>query len=183
MQAPQPLTVPFPPQLPLELTRSFTQSRDGTYEPWGSPGAEEESAAPLPPEKQPPLRPQELQTFLKVGEWGDQGSLSPSSAWQPQPRSPRSSRGDRAACPQHWQPGARQQPEQSGGVQAPPHLPAALCSAALLLPQCEWGFLQPNKLPRALMGPMEEHPLLGSGGGLIQKRLPSQQVLGGSLSN
>ncbi|XP_065507733.1 uncharacterized protein C2orf42 homolog isoform X1 [Caloenas nicobarica] len=55
------------PELPLELTRSFSQSRDGTYEPWGSPGAEEESVAPSPPEKQPPLRPQELQTFLKVG--------------------------------------------------------------------------------------------------------------------
>ncbi|XP_021401059.2 uncharacterized protein C2orf42 homolog [Lonchura striata] len=57
------------PEVPLEITRSFVQNRDGSYEPFRSPRVEVE---PLPEglgphEKQPPLRPLELQTFLKVG--------------------------------------------------------------------------------------------------------------------
>lgn len=56
--------------MPLEVTRSFIQNRDGTYEPFKCPKVEVES---IPEtygrlEKQPPvLRPLELKTFLKVG--------------------------------------------------------------------------------------------------------------------
>uniref|UniRef100_A0A8U7P1B7 Uncharacterized protein n=1 Tax=Corvus moneduloides TaxID=1196302 RepID=A0A8U7P1B7_CORMO len=57
------------PQVPLEITRSFVQNRDGSYEPFRSPRVEVERLPEGlgPPEKQPPLRPLELQTFLKVG--------------------------------------------------------------------------------------------------------------------
>ncbi|KAM6106796.1 uncharacterized protein C2orf42 homolog [Pterocles gutturalis] len=57
------------PQLPLELTRSFVQNRDGTYELFRCPKVEVESIAQAygHPEKQPPIRPLELKTFLKVG--------------------------------------------------------------------------------------------------------------------
>ncbi|KAJ7305295.1 hypothetical protein JRQ81_011212 [Phrynocephalus forsythii] len=56
-------------EMPLEVTRSFIQNRDGTYEPFKSPKVEVES---IPEtygrlEKQPVLRPLELKTFLKVG--------------------------------------------------------------------------------------------------------------------
>ncbi|XP_056364820.1 uncharacterized protein C2orf42 homolog isoform X2 [Oenanthe melanoleuca] len=53
------------PEVPLEITRSFVQNRDGSYEPFRSPRVEVESLAEGH-EKQPPLRPLELQTFLKV---------------------------------------------------------------------------------------------------------------------
>ncbi|XP_032936969.1 uncharacterized protein C2orf42 homolog [Catharus ustulatus] len=57
------------PEVPLEITRSFVQNRDGSYEPFRSPRVEVESVAEGlgQHEKQPPLRPLELQTFLKVG--------------------------------------------------------------------------------------------------------------------
>ncbi|KAM4883742.1 uncharacterized protein C2orf42 homolog isoform 2-T2 [Sylvia borin] len=57
------------PQVPLEITRSFVQNRDGSYEPFRSPRVEVESLAEGlgPHDRQPPLRPLELQTFLKVG--------------------------------------------------------------------------------------------------------------------
>ncbi|XP_075300984.1 uncharacterized protein C2orf42 homolog [Opisthocomus hoazin] len=57
------------PQLPLETTRSFIQTRDGTYEPFRCPRVEVESTATALgcSEKQPPIRPLELQTFLRVG--------------------------------------------------------------------------------------------------------------------
>ncbi|XP_041321875.1 uncharacterized protein C2orf42 homolog isoform X4 [Pyrgilauda ruficollis] len=57
------------PEVPLEITRSFVQNRDGSYEPFRSPRVEVESLPEGlgPHEKQPPLRPLELQTFLKVG--------------------------------------------------------------------------------------------------------------------
>nr|XP_020635798.1 uncharacterized protein C2orf42 homolog isoform X1 [Pogona vitticeps]XP_020635799.1 uncharacterized protein C2orf42 homolog isoform X1 [Pogona vitticeps]XP_020635800.1 uncharacterized protein C2orf42 homolog isoform X1 [Pogona vitticeps] len=56
-------------EMPLEVTRSFIQNRDGTYEPFKCPKVEVES---IPEtygrlEKQPVLRPLELKTFLKVG--------------------------------------------------------------------------------------------------------------------
>ncbi|XP_008946471.1 PREDICTED: uncharacterized protein C2orf42 homolog, partial [Merops nubicus] len=55
------------PELPLEITRSFVQNRDGTYEPFRCPRVEVESVEPYGPlEKQPPIRPLELKTFLKV---------------------------------------------------------------------------------------------------------------------
>ncbi|XP_016159040.1 PREDICTED: uncharacterized protein C2orf42 homolog [Ficedula albicollis] len=63
------------PEVPLEITRSFVQNRDGSYEPFRSPRVEVESLAEGH-EKQPPLRPLELQTFLKVGKipWENRGN-------------------------------------------------------------------------------------------------------------
>ncbi|KAM9368607.1 uncharacterized protein C2orf42 homolog [Phaethornis superciliosus] len=57
------------PELPLEITRSFIQNRDGSYEPFQCPRVEVESIAQAygHPERQPPIRPLELRTFLKVG--------------------------------------------------------------------------------------------------------------------
>ncbi|KFU88753.1 Uncharacterized protein C2orf42, partial [Chaetura pelagica] len=57
------------PELPLEITRSFVQNRDGSYEPFQCPRVEVESVPPNygHPEKQQPIRPLELKTFLKVG--------------------------------------------------------------------------------------------------------------------
>ncbi|XP_027756930.1 uncharacterized protein C2orf42 homolog [Empidonax traillii] len=57
------------PELPLEITRSFVQNRDGSYEPFRTPRVKVEPVGDGfgTPEKQPPLRPLELQTFLKVG--------------------------------------------------------------------------------------------------------------------
>ncbi|XP_032085415.1 uncharacterized protein C2orf42 homolog [Thamnophis elegans] len=56
-------------EMPLEITRSFIQNRDGTYEPFKCPKVEVESIAETYGrlEKQPVLRPLELKTFLKVG--------------------------------------------------------------------------------------------------------------------
>uniref|UniRef100_A0A0K8RYM6 Uncharacterized protein C2orf42-like n=1 Tax=Crotalus horridus TaxID=35024 RepID=A0A0K8RYM6_CROHD len=56
-------------EMPLEITRSFIQNRDGTYEPFRCPKVEVESIAETYGrlEKQPVLRPLELKTFLKVG--------------------------------------------------------------------------------------------------------------------
>ncbi|XP_007432155.1 uncharacterized protein C2orf42 homolog [Python bivittatus] len=56
-------------EMPLEITRSFIQNRDGTYEPFKCPKVEVESIAETYGrlEKQPILRPLELKTFLKVG--------------------------------------------------------------------------------------------------------------------
>lgn len=57
-------------QMPLEITRSFIQNRDGTYELFKCPKVEVESIAETYGriEKQPVLRPLELKTFLKVGK-------------------------------------------------------------------------------------------------------------------
>ncbi|KFO77751.1 Uncharacterized protein C2orf42, partial [Cuculus canorus] len=57
------------PELPLEITRSFIQNRDGSYELFRCPKVEVESIAEAyrHPEKQPAIRPLELKTFLKVG--------------------------------------------------------------------------------------------------------------------
>ncbi|XP_058523909.1 uncharacterized protein C2orf42 homolog isoform X2 [Ochotona princeps] len=57
------------PEMPLEITRSFIQNRDGTYELFKCPKVEVESIAETygRMEKQPVLRPLELKTFLKVG--------------------------------------------------------------------------------------------------------------------
>uniref|UniRef100_A0A8C5M2B5 Chromosome 2 open reading frame 42 n=1 Tax=Leptobrachium leishanense TaxID=445787 RepID=A0A8C5M2B5_9ANUR len=56
------------PQMPLEITRSFVQNRDGTYELFKCPKVEVESIAETYGriEKQP-IRPLELKTFMKVG--------------------------------------------------------------------------------------------------------------------
>ncbi|EDL91240.1 similar to Hypothetical protein MGC25529 (predicted), isoform CRA_c [Rattus norvegicus] len=57
------------PEMPLEITRSFIQNQDGTYELFKCPKVEVESIAETYGriEKQPVLRPLELKTFLKVG--------------------------------------------------------------------------------------------------------------------
>ncbi|KAM6220801.1 uncharacterized protein C2orf42 homolog isoform 2-T2 [Rhynchocyon petersi] len=57
------------PEMPLEITRSFIQNRDGTYELFKCPKVAVESIAETYGriEKQPVLRPLELKTFLKVG--------------------------------------------------------------------------------------------------------------------
>ncbi|XP_072491371.1 uncharacterized protein C2orf42 homolog isoform X3 [Notamacropus eugenii] len=56
------------PEMPLEITRSFIQNRDGTYELFKCPKVEVENIAETYGrlEKQPVLRPLELKTFLKV---------------------------------------------------------------------------------------------------------------------
>ena len=63
--------------MPLEITRSFIQNRDGTYELFKCPKVEVESIAETYGriEKQPVLRPLELKTFLKVGNSTEQGSM------------------------------------------------------------------------------------------------------------
>nr|BAC36833.1 unnamed protein product [Mus musculus] len=57
------------PEMPLEITRSFIQNRDGTYELFKCPQVEVENIAESYGriEKQPVLRPLGLKTFLKVG--------------------------------------------------------------------------------------------------------------------
>ncbi|KGL75700.1 Uncharacterized protein C2orf42, partial [Tinamus guttatus] len=57
------------PEMPLEITRSFIQNRDGTYELFKCPKVEVENIAETYGrlEKQPAIRPLELKTFLKVG--------------------------------------------------------------------------------------------------------------------
>lgn len=66
-------------QLPLEITRSFIQNRDGTYELFKCPKVEVESIAETYGrlEKQPAIRPLELKTFLKVGKRGREFSSQP----------------------------------------------------------------------------------------------------------
>ncbi|KAM6191397.1 uncharacterized protein C2orf42-like [Sarcoramphus papa] len=96
------------PELPLEITRSFVQNRDGTYEPFRCPKVEVESIAEAygHPDKQPAIRPLELKTFLKVGEWGKPGS-QPAGGERPPP-----SRGAPAsAAPELQGPGWGQQPK------------------------------------------------------------------------
>ncbi|KAG8585564.1 hypothetical protein GDO81_005075 [Engystomops pustulosus] len=56
------------PEMPLEITRSFVQNRDGTFDLFKCPKVEVENIAETYGrlEKQP-IRPLELKTFLKVG--------------------------------------------------------------------------------------------------------------------
>ncbi|XP_048379022.1 uncharacterized protein C2orf42 homolog [Stegostoma tigrinum] len=57
------------PEMPLEVTRSFVENRDGTYELFKCPKVQVESIADAygRVEKQPSIRPLELKTFLRVG--------------------------------------------------------------------------------------------------------------------
>ncbi|XP_048474671.1 uncharacterized protein C2orf42 homolog [Rhincodon typus] len=57
------------PEMPLEVTRSFVENRDGTYELFKCPKVQVESIADAYSrvEKQPSIRPLELKTFLRVG--------------------------------------------------------------------------------------------------------------------
>lgn len=58
-------TSPSALQLPLELSQSFVRNADGSYSPFRCPDP------PPEPEGYRPqaIRPMELRTFLKVGEW------------------------------------------------------------------------------------------------------------------
>nr|CAD7574002.1 unnamed protein product [Timema californicum] len=55
----------FGPQMPLEITRSFVENQDGTYEPYNRHKDDNESFRKT--ESQPLIKPLELKTFLKVG--------------------------------------------------------------------------------------------------------------------
>ncbi|XP_072122850.1 uncharacterized protein C2orf42 homolog isoform X2 [Mobula birostris] len=57
------------PEMPLEVTRSFIENRDGTYELFKCPKVQVENIAEAYSrvEKQPTIRPLELKTFLRVG--------------------------------------------------------------------------------------------------------------------
>lgn len=52
--------------MPLEITRSFVENRDGTYEPFHR--RKDENEAFRKTESQPLIKPLELKTFLKVGK-------------------------------------------------------------------------------------------------------------------
>nr|CAD7401827.1 unnamed protein product [Timema cristinae] len=56
----------FCPQMPLEITRSFVENQDGTYEPYNRHKDDNESFRKT--ESQPLIKPLELKTFLKVGK-------------------------------------------------------------------------------------------------------------------
>ena len=58
----------FLPQMPLEITRSFVENRDGTFDPYEVPRVENMSDAEHL-RKQTPIRPFELKTYLRVGEY------------------------------------------------------------------------------------------------------------------
>ncbi|XP_038603092.1 uncharacterized protein C2orf42 homolog isoform X2 [Tachyglossus aculeatus] len=57
------------PEMPLEITRSFIQNQDGSYELFRCPKVEVESVVDAygHQERQPTLRPLQMKTFLKVG--------------------------------------------------------------------------------------------------------------------
>lgn len=63
-------------QMPLEITRSFVQNRDGTFDLFKCPKVEVENIAETYGrlEKQP-IRPLELKTFLKVGMFCEGASV------------------------------------------------------------------------------------------------------------
>ncbi len=53
--------------MPLQITRSFVENRDGTFDPYEVPNVENVPENELL-KKQTPIRPFELKTYLKVGE-------------------------------------------------------------------------------------------------------------------
>ncbi|PVD30302.1 hypothetical protein C0Q70_09566 [Pomacea canaliculata] len=58
------------PEMPLEITRSFVENRDGTYDPYEVPKVAVEpieETFSVNKKNQTPIRPFELKTFLKVG--------------------------------------------------------------------------------------------------------------------
>ena len=57
--------------MPLEITRSFVENRDGTFDPYEVPRVENLSDAEHL-RKQTPIRPFELKTYLRVGEYRSQ---------------------------------------------------------------------------------------------------------------
>lgn len=61
-------------QMPLEITRSFVENRDGTFDPYEVPKVEQSDNEHL--RKQTPIRPFELKTYLRVGEYQRQNLCS-----------------------------------------------------------------------------------------------------------
>ncbi|KAL8586430.1 hypothetical protein ACOMHN_023045 [Nucella lapillus] len=56
------------PEMPLDITRSFVENRDGTYDLYEAPRVSVENMEDgLKTKNQTPIRPFELKTFLKVG--------------------------------------------------------------------------------------------------------------------
>ena len=54
----------------LEITRNFVENRDGTYDIYEVPKVQVENLdESYKPKNQPPIRPFELKTYLKVGEY------------------------------------------------------------------------------------------------------------------
>ena len=54
--------------MPLEITRSFVENRDGTYDLYETPKVQVENLNDSFGKNQTPIRPFELKTYLKVGE-------------------------------------------------------------------------------------------------------------------
>ena len=54
--------------MPLEITRSFVENRDGTFDPYDVPKVESYADGEQV-RKQTPIRPFELKTYLRVGEY------------------------------------------------------------------------------------------------------------------
>jgi len=54
--------------MPLEITRSFVENRDGTYDLYEKPNLQVENMPEVYGKSQTPIRPFELKTYLRVGE-------------------------------------------------------------------------------------------------------------------
>lgn len=54
-------------QVPLAITRSFVENRDGTYDPYEAISQKDEAYSKM--DNAPHIRPLELKTFLKVGKY------------------------------------------------------------------------------------------------------------------
>jgi len=52
--------------MPLDITRSFVENHDGTFDNYEAPTVDG-SETPLS-KNQPPIRPFELKTYIKVGK-------------------------------------------------------------------------------------------------------------------
>ncbi len=55
--------------MPLEITRAFVENRDSTYNLYETPKVQVENLNETYGKNQTPIRPFELKTFLKVGEY------------------------------------------------------------------------------------------------------------------
>lgn len=53
--------------MPLEITRSFVENQDGTYDSYEASNTKDEAFSKM--DNVPRIRPMELKTFLKVGEY------------------------------------------------------------------------------------------------------------------
>lgn len=52
--------------MPLEITRSFVENQDGTYDAYEASNMKDEAFSKM--DNGPRIRPLELKTFLKVGK-------------------------------------------------------------------------------------------------------------------